>query len=310
VLVHNNAWPTEGEARTAWPSAPKVREQYWWNIWRTRQKPFDILADGMPVLLLDAWPGGGVLSWLVRARDVHTERLADKNTAVRAIARWAGQSRAWVLTNRYSADRRADSGVVIYWRATPVARLGIPRPPQVAVRRNGWLVTDDATLASWGVPLPPAGDAGTSGATGRRRQVRRLDVQTKLAIEKRAITVASAWCRKQGWSGVKNVSANHSWDLEVMDRVGAIRFIEVKGTTGGPESVEVTKAEVDWASRHGDTHSLVIVHDILVSADGGKPAASGGVVMAYDPWAPQESELLAQRFTWQPSPSRTAAAWP
>lgn len=313
-LVQNNTWPAETNARMAWPSKAAVRRGQWWNIWKTRQAPFNVFSEGTLVLLLDSWPGGGVLSWLTRAREVHTDVLPNKDAAVQAIARWAGQSPRWVLRDPYTARRPADAGVVIFWRADPIVRLGVARPPQLVLRRNGWLVTDDGSLKSWGIKLSTnrvhAGHgqnapAGGSAATGRRGHGRRLDVQTKDAIEARAMVVAMAWCRRNGWSSVRDVSGHMSWDLEAVDELGVNRYIEVKGTTGGPESVEVTKGEVDAASRHGPAHSLVVVYDIVVTVNAGRPTAKGGAVAPYDPWCPRKSELVAQRFTWQPSKSRT-----
>lgn len=219
VLVHHNTrWRTEQEARDAWPSAAAVRREVWWNLWKTRQEPYKTIADGSLILLLDSWPGrGGVLSWLVRARDVRTQVLPDKNAAIRSIAGWTGWSRREVLGNPYTADRPADAGHVIFWRADPIARLDVVHPPQLAVRRNGWLVTDDVELKSWGVTLPvvtarwratsrvPEADSTPPGRWGRGP--RRLDVAARRAIERRAMTEAKAWCRHRGWTSIQDVSA-------------------------------------------------------------------------------------------------------
>lgn len=167
VLVHNETHSDETTARAALRSKSAVRAAYWWNIWRVRQAPFGTLDEGSPVVLLDSWRGGGLLSWVVEAVDVHTEVFRDKSEAVRAIARWAGEHHRWPLKDPYTDQRHESAGVVIYWRARPIARIDVPRPPQLVLRRNGWCVTDEEELASWGVVLPTRTTRGRS--TSRER---------------------------------------------------------------------------------------------------------------------------------------------
>jgi len=307
ILIHNGAYRNEEEARSAMPTEADVRAERWWNIWRTRQAPFSAIENGSFVLLLDSWPGrGGVLSWLVRAEDVRKQVLPDKNAAVQSIASWVGETRRWVLGNPYTADRRADAGVVIFWRAEPIIRLDVVRPPQLTIRRNGWLVTDDAQLRSWGVALPAVLglSTGPTRRASQRQGRRQLDVEVKLKIERRAMAAAKAWCRRRGWSAVVDVSRSSSWDLEATDQRGAKRYIEVKGTTGGGEAVEVTGPQVADATKHGAAHTIVIVHGIDVRPIGDEVVATGGTVVAYDPWAPKKSELVAEKLTWRPATTR------
>lgn len=88
--------------------------------------------------------------------------------------------------------------------------------------------------------------------------------------------------------------------LEATDAGGTKRFIEVKGTTGTGDAVEVTRAEVQWAKNHGPAHSLVIVHGIDARPSGDTVTATGGTVTAYDPWAPKKkTELVADKLTWK-----------
>lgn len=133
-----------------------MRRERWWNVWKVRQLPFNELRDGSLVLLLNSWPEGGRLSWLVRARNVHTEVRQDKDSAVSAIASWGGLPPSQVSGNPYTAQWPADAGVVIFWRAEPLARVDVPRPEQLALGRDGWGVTDDQALSSWGIHLPAA----------------------------------------------------------------------------------------------------------------------------------------------------------
>lgn len=115
-----------------------MRRERWWNVWKVRQLPFNELRDGSLVLLLNSWPEGGRLSWLVRARNVHTEVRQDKDSAVSAIASWGGLPPSQVSGNPYTAQWAADAGVVIFWRAEPLARVDVPRPEQLALGRDGW----------------------------------------------------------------------------------------------------------------------------------------------------------------------------
>lgn len=312
VLVHNNSFGTEQQARRQLGTAPAIRREHWWNLWRVRQQPYQLIEDGMPVVLLNTWPrGDGELGWLVWASDVHTEQFADKAAAIRAIARWAGQRPRWVLDNTYSDRKPDDAGTVIYWRATPVRHLGLPRPNGLEVGRNGWAVTDTVALAKLGVdirgdlggrprqkprvpaPKPPRRSAG---------QGRRVDQAVKDAIEDRAVTVATRWCHTQRWSGIHTTGDTESWDLEGVDRAGTTHYVEVKGTTGGPAKVEVTAGEVKAAREHEAAHVIVIVHGIEVDVtDPALPVASKGTVVAYDPWAPRRDELTDLRYTWRPA---------
>lgn len=185
----------------------------------------------------------------------------------------ANKAQDWVLDDRYTAEKPSDAGVLICWRAEPVARLDLLRPAQLRLGRNGWTVTDDQELRSWGIQLSSVvAGAGTAkahakaGAAKRGGQGWRLDVEVKSAIEQRAMTVAKNWCRRNGWTRVTDVSAQ--------------------------------------AMTRGQQYSLVVVRDIVIAATD-PPAASGGNVSAYDPWNPRRSELTETRFTWRPGPRPT-----
>ena len=301
VLVHNDRWRSEKEALARRNGTRKeVWDWYWWNLWMRRQVPFNLLADGMPVVLLDSWPGGGELSWLVRAKDVHRSEHPDKHAAVRDIAKWAGVTRKEILSDPYTAGRPGDAGKALFWRAEPVRRLGLPKPPGLHLLRNGWLVTDEAQLAGWNLHLSPATSAASQGGAKHHGQGPQQDVATRIAVEARAMTVATDWCRRQGWQDVRDVSASESWDLEAKDTSGNTRYIEVKGLTGSEIAVEVTRAEVKSACGHRESHSIIIVSEIRVDGAGLTRVASGGKVTAFDPWRPQNLELTPQQYVWRP----------
>jgi hypothetical protein len=312
VLIHNNAHRREAEARSARRTKAQVRDEFYWNLWRRALTPFKVIADGVDILLLESWDGGGIISWHVRAHNVVATPVADKDAAIRAIARHAGKTRRWVLSDPYTRDRPDDITTLIYWTAQPVKRLDVPKPSALKVLRNGWLVTDDATLAAMGVPLggrsTHSGKAATPPSKGRvgRGQGRRLDVEAKQAVERQGELEAENWCRRRGWTHWRRGTKPH-WDFEAVDPAGRRRYIEVKGTTGGPETVEVTAPEVREAKAHGSSHMIVIVHDIDLRFVNGAWKATGGSATVYDPWKPVDSELTAVRYKWKPRPGRYRA---
>lgn len=306
VLVHNNAHGSEGEARKARRTRAEVRDDFYWNIWRRALSPFNLLADGVDVLLLESWPGGGIVSWHVQAEDVIVKRVTGKAEAVRLITRQTGLTRREVMINGYTQDKPDDATVLIYWTARPVKRLNIAKPPALKVRRNGWLVTDDAALSRLGVRLDGQGSQAkkpTKAAASRRGQGRRLDVEAKRAVEVHAETLAEAWCRRQGWSNIQFVGSTKSWDIEGTDRRGRLRYVEVKGTTGQFADVEVTSGEVESARTHGNSHLIFIVHGVTLDFVGKVWKTSGGTAVIYAPWKPKDGELTVVRYRWKPAPT-------
>ncbi len=307
VLVHNQSHRNEASARSALPSAAAVRREFWWNVWKPRLAPYGLIADGMPILLLDSWPGGGILSWLVSARNVRVGSFSDKKAAITALAKWTGWTRAEVLSNPYTGQRRPDAGHTIFWQATPLGRLDAPRPPQLAVRRNGWLVTDTDELNAWGVNVSGGKGLPKPVKSATRGQGRRADKLLNAAVEFVAMSEAKAWCKRRGWTNVKDVSGQRSWDLEARDAAGRLRYIEAKGTTGLGASVEVTYRQAEDAKHHGADHAIVIVSGIKLSGTIDKPLANGGTVTAYDPWRPLDSELVPETQRWTPLLTRRAS---
>jgi hypothetical protein len=204
-----------------------------------RDPPYHLITDGIQILLLNTWTergGGSVVDWLVTAREVHTAQFPDKRAAIRAIARWAGETPRWVRDGEYSERRPDNSGTVIYWRAEPVRRLGVPRPPGLAVGRNGWLVTDDESLRVLGVDVSPQGrETGGAPKDNRRRkatgQGRRVDEVMKKGDRAARRRGCKRWCRVRGWTAIRDTGKTEAWDLQG-EMAGVTRYMEVKGTTG------------------------------------------------------------------------------
>jgi hypothetical protein len=129
----------------------------------------------------------------------------------------------------------------------------------------------------------------------------RLKLAERLAVEERAMQLASKWCKGNGWPIVKDVRHHVPWDLEARKRTnGAPLFVEVKGSTGEAITVEVTVAEVRHAQAHPKATALVVVSDITLKRSKNGPIASGGRVQPRFPWVPSQSELSPVLFRWKP----------
>lgn len=280
------------------PTRGEVADSSHWNLWRVRQPPFNDLADGDDVVLVDTWPGGGRMTWQVRSTNVVASSYGSKPDAGRQIARALGLTPAQVRKSDYTV-RGPDVGYLLAWSYRPVRRLNLPRPVDMKFRPNGWLRIDDpSTLRRWGI-------VATAPRMNQRPPARspigqgRLGLAERLAVEAHAMARAEEWCRKSGWPVVEDVSRRSSWDLEARKRRGAKPlFVEVKGTTGKKLEVEVTAAEVRHAQGNPADTVLLVVTEILLKK-GPSPTASGGTVHAIHPWSPEASELTATRYRWK-----------
>ena len=285
------------DADPGMPTRAEVAEGTHWNLWRLRQVPFNELADGSDVVLVDTWPGGGRLSWQVKATHVVAEPYGSKAAVVNRIASGLSLPASEVRRNGYTL-KGPDAGYVLAWRYRPVRRLAIPRPPDLRFRPNGWLRVDDpAVLRRWGI------DAATNAAAVARRKSPigqgRLSHDERVAVEARAMSVATDWCRSHGWPLVEDVSARSSWDLEARSKPSRPPlYVEVKGTTGKHATVEVTAAEVRHARENPLDTALIVVTNIALTR-GATPTASGGQTHVWHPWTPNDAELTATMYRWR-----------
>ncbi|MFI1383700.1 protein NO VEIN domain-containing protein [Embleya sp. NPDC020886] len=114
-----------------------------------------------------------------------------------------------------------------------------------------------------------------------RGQGRSADSAANRAVEMRAMALAEAHYRAEGWA-VSVVANTSSWDLTCR-KDGVEKHVEVKGLTGTPEGVHLTANEV----RHALTYSnpaLFVVHGIVVHRCGDEVTADGGTELLWDPW--------------------------
>jgi hypothetical protein len=296
VFLHNVTFSRAVDARAYISQLPTLAASEWyWNLWKTKQQPFTTFRDGALVGLVVSWPGHRTVAFLARARHVLAEECSGWDAATKAIADHTRLPRREVRSEPYLADKRdGDGGKVLTWQAEILRPLYLDMPDDVPLGRNGWAAINDADLVGWALDdeelrRPPGRTAGFA-----------LDAEAKRAIELRAVDVVIAWCGRNGWDHVSHVGDDDNpFDIEgTVD--GTARRIEVKGTTGGPEAVTVTRREVEAAT--GDkNHLMAIVHGIAVHVDvrGGAIRASGGTLAVHDPWLPVLEELTPVSYRWR-----------
>ncbi len=246
------------------------------------------MEDGARVLLLQSWPGGGRFSHLVQARDVLKEHCTTWQDAVDTLVRWSGLSEDEVREEPYTAAREGDGPLhLIAWRAEPLFELDLPRPPGLALRRNGWAVLSEDELEALGLD-----DALVANEPA-------LEACRQRAVELYAVGLALAWCAEQGWDDARHVGDDGlPWDIEAVDHHCRTRFVEVKGTSGPGQRLTVTRNEVEAAREHGDLHALAHVGDIRTVRDEGGWTCSDGELTVHDPWRPRAAELREETFSW------------
>ena len=134
--------------------------------------------------------------------------------------------------------------------------------------------------------------------TGPRRQGRsRLPQAQKKVIEERAVEVAMNHLKKKGFTNIKDVGINHSYDIAA--KLNGIDFyIEVKGTISRGEKVVLTKNEVLLHRQEHPNNALIVVSQI--DLDRTEPvSASGGKILFISPWKIDDSDLEALGYDYK-----------
>lgn len=122
-----------------------------------------------------------------------------------------------------------------------------------------------------------------------------LDQPARVAVELQAMSIAEQWLANENFI-YKDVSSTDSCDFRA-ERDGESWVIEVKGTTGGPASILVTRNEVALHQARHPKNALLIVHGIKLGAD--RVSASGGTLLAICPWKLEESRLRPTAFEYR-----------
>jgi Domain of unknown function (DUF3883) len=127
------------------------------------------------------------------------------------------------------------------------------------------------------------------------------DAAYRRAVEMRAMQMAREHY-EQEWD-VVDTSRDHPYDFR-LTRAGEIRYVEVKGTAGTGESINLTANEVDHADRHPGQVELFVVSNINVDrSDPANPIATGGAPAIVDPLRLGDGELKPIAFSWRLPPA-------
>lgn len=121
------------------------------------------------------------------------------------------------------------------------------------------------------------------------------DSGARRAIELHAMKLVTEHYKAQGWT-VTDRSASESYDL-LAEADDQVLFIEVKGTTGRGEVIELTRKEVEFAQANYARMALAVVAHIALSGIGQEASASGGELVIRRPWEPKASALQPINFT-------------
>lgn len=123
------------------------------------------------------------------------------------------------------------------------------------------------------------------------------DAGARRAIERHAMTVATECFEAEGWAVIDR-SATESYDL-LAEAGEQTLFVEVKGTTGRGDVIELTRREVEFAQTNRERMALAVVAHIVLTGVREEATASGGELVVRRPWAPEPSALRPISFTCQ-----------
>jgi hypothetical protein len=200
---------------------------------------------------------------------------------------------------RVHADLAAEHGSPLY------LALSIYTPPRGVEVGQGYIFKWPAALndvfpglrGMGQLTLGEPGNVADPGAATEpvtRRRGRREQRFLK-AVELHAMAVAMAWYEGQGYT-VEDVSATKSWDLEAA-RDGELRRVEVKGSTGARDAVDLTANEVRNATSWIPT-DLFVVDRIMVDEAPGLIRTSGGRSRRWAEWSPAAAALEPVTYSY------------
>jgi hypothetical protein len=142
--------------------------------------------------------------------------------------------------------------------------------------------------------------------TGRSGQGFRLTSAERQVIERRSVSVASAFFTAQGWK-VQDVGARESFDL-LLKRGDERLHVEVKGTTSAGHDVILTRAEVEKQRKYYPANALAVVHSIHLDRTGDEPVASGGTLHCTSPWEIADEDLSVISYAYRTAIGRDDGA--
>lgn len=123
------------------------------------------------------------------------------------------------------------------------------------------------------------------------------DVKLKRVVERHAVAMARKVYETQGYE-CRDVGTTHSYDLHLTKGSEEVH-VEVKGSTGTAETVELTSNEVSHSEVDFWETQLVVVDQIACINNSGEWAASGGRLRRWLDWHAAEDRLKATRYRYQ-----------
>lgn len=178
------------------------------------------------------------------------------------------------------------------------------RPVTVRFSSLDYLANANGTLREiydWRPNRTRDGEGDTREAVIRSRRGRgqgyQADPEVNRATEACAMRAADVHYTSLGFT-VTDTHMHCPYDLRVT-RAGESRRVEVKGTQGAGESVELTSGEVNAARTSPEPTDLFILHTITITKLEGSISGSGGVIKLLSDWKPLDGDLRATRFTYQ-----------
>lgn len=169
--------------------------------------------------------------------------------------------------------------------------------PGDAPRELRAALSRDAPALSPGA-VAPRSSAGSRAGQAQRRGQGRADAAFRRAVELHAMSLAVEHFQAEGWR-VEDTSADHPYDLRCT-RERQERHVEVKGTTGLGEQVNLTAGEVGHHRQNPLRAVLFVAHTIDVAWDVNGPRASDGRVYVIEPWDVDAGLLEPTAFVWRP----------
>ena len=100
--------------------------------------------------------------------------------------------------------------------------------------------------------------------------------------------------QQHNFKQIEDRSSNNSYDYSAYKN-GKEYFVEVKGLTGEPTSINMGRREVELHKKSKGKSILLVVHGIKVTTSP-KIKASGGRVKAYDPWDINKCKLSPTEY--------------
>ena len=107
--------------------------------------------------------------------------------------------------------------------------------------------------------------------------------------------MAESWLVANGYV-YRDVHKKSSFDF-LATRDGKSFVVEVKGTTGAPGAILLTRNEVELHRLKQPENILIIVHNIELSEDGF--ICYGGTILSFSPWLINDANLMPLSYQYR-----------